>query len=279
MNDPRDPNSDSPDSPVPADPGGSTPGPPDDDWEDEEERELGGRMTFLEHLDELRRRIMYAVFALIVTFTASWFFREMIFDFLSAPIYGVVDQLTVIKPTEPFTIYLKVCFVSAVFLASPFILVQVWMFIAPGLYRREKLYFLPFLMSATILFLLGGAFAYYIILPAALEFLLDDFGQMFQKMITATEYFDFELVILIGMGVVFQLPVLAAFLSMFGLITPGFMWRNFRYAFLIILIISAVVSPTTDALNLFLWSGPMVILYTLSIGISWMFQRKRQKRE
>lgn len=271
MNDRRNPNTGSPDNPSPSEVNKEAND--SDSVYEEEEKQLGGRMTFLEHLDELRRRILYSVFSLIVTFVISWFFREEIFEFLSAPIYGVVDQLTVIKPTEPFTIYLKVCFTSAVFLASPFILLQVWFFIAPGLYRREKLYFLPFLLASTILFITGGLFAYYIILPTALEFLLADFGRIFQKMITATEYFDFELVILIGMGVIFQLPVLSAFLSLFGLISPGFLWRNFRYAFLIILIVAAVVSPTTDALNLFLWSGPMVILYIVSIGISWIFQR------
>lgn len=257
--------------------------PPDDedfdDFDDDEEGELGGRMTFLEHLDELRKRILYSLVAVIATFVAAWIFREPIFEFLSQPILRVVPKLVVIKPTEPFTIYLKVSFTAAIFMAIPVILIQTWLFIAPGLYRREKKYALPFLLSSTVLFVLGGMFAYYVILPPALRFLLTEFGADFEHMISAVEFFDFELLIIIGMGVIFQLPVLVAFLSIFGLITPRFLWKNFRYAFLIITIIAAVVSPTTDPFNLFLWTGPMVILYMVSIGVSWVFKRRREKTE
>jgi sec-independent protein translocase protein TatC len=257
---------------------------PSDDDEDEDpleetERELGGRMSFLDHLDELRKRIFHAMIAIIVTFVVAWIFREHIFGFLSAPILEVVDQLVVLKPTEPFTVYLKVSFAAAIFFAIPYIMFQVWLFIAPGLYRKEKIYSLPFLFASSVLFILGGMFAYYIILPPALNFLLNDFGSKFTKVISAVEFYDFELIIIVGMGAIFQLPVVVAFLSMFGLVTPGFMWRNFKYAFLLITIIAAVVSPTTDPMNLFLWSGPMVILYTFSIGISWIFKRRRAKKK
>jgi len=242
-----------------------------------EEKELGGRMTFLEHLDELRRRILYSLVAIIVAFGLAWTFHEEIYAFLAMPISDVVPKLVVITPTEPFTIYLKVAFTAAIFLSSPWILGQVWMFIAPGLYRREKRFALPFLLGSTVLFLLGGSFAYYIVLPPALKFLLLDFGKNFQPMITAMEFFDFALMIIIGMGAVFQLPIVVAFLSIFGLVTPRFLWKNFRYAFLIITIIAALVSPTTDPFNLFLWTGPMVVLYTISIGVSWIFKRRREQ--
>jgi sec-independent protein translocase protein TatC len=245
------------------------------DWQ-QKDRELGGKMTFLEHLDELRKRILHSLLAIVATFVISWIFREEVFAFLSMPIEAVVEKLVVIKPTEAFTIYLKVSFVAAIFLAAPFILLQVWLFIAPGLYRKEKSYALPFLLASTILFILGGLFAYYVVLPPALSFLLLEFGSKFEHMISAVEFFDFEMLIVIGMGVIFQMPVLVAFLSIFGLITPRFLWKNFRYAILIITIIAAVVSPTTDPFNLFLWSGPMVILYLLSIGISWVFKRRRE---
>lgn len=250
-----------------------------DDFDDDEEAELGGRMTFLEHLDELRKRILYSLIAIITTFVVAWIFREPIFQFLSQPILNVVPKLVVIKPTEPFTIYLKVSFTAAIFMAIPVILIQTWLFIAPGLYRREKKYALPFLIFSTILFVLGGMFAYYIILPPALRFLLAEFGADFQHMISAVEFFDFELLIIVGMGVIFQLPILVAFLSIFGLITPRFLWKNFRYAFLIMTIVAAVVSPTTDPFNLFLWTGPMVLLYMISIAVSWIFKRRRDKTE
>lgn len=254
----------------------------DDDDEDyfldEREKELGGRMSFLDHLDELRKRIFHALMAIIVTFVGAWIFREPIFRFLSAPIKDVVDQLVVLRPTEPFTVYLKVSFAAAIFFAVPYIMFQVWLFIAPGLYRREKIYALPFLFASTTLFVLGGTFAYYIILPPALNFLLNTFGSEFKAVISAVEYYDFELIILVGMGAIFQLPVVVAFLSMFGMVTPKFLWKNFKYAFLLITIIAAVVSPTTDPMNLLLWSGPMVVLYTFSIGISWIFKKRRDKK-
>lgn len=245
-----------------------------------EDDELGGKMSFLEHLDELRRRILYSVIAVGVTFVAGWVFREQIFAFLEKPITATVgEQLVVTRPTDPFTIYLKVSLAAAIFLAAPVILFQVWLFIAPGLYRKEKRYVLPFLFCSTVLFLLGGVFAYTVVLPPALNFLLIEFGSRFRPLITAVDYFDFEIIILVGMGAVFQLPVIIAFLSIFGLVSPGFLWRNFKYAFLLIVIIAAVVSPTTDFFNLFLWTGPMVVLYLISIGVSWVFRRRRQKQE
>jgi sec-independent protein translocase protein TatC len=256
------------------------PAPPSSDEEEEpEERELGARMTFLEHLDELRKRLLYSIIALAVGFALCWIFREQIFLFIRYPIDQVLDQLIVTKPTDPFTIYMKVSFVGAIFVAIPVILLQLWMFIAPGLYRKEKRYVLPFLFSSTVLFLLGGAFAYYIVLPPALRFLLIEFGRSFVPLVTAMDYFDFVFLIIVGMGAVFQLPVFIAFLSLFGLVTPRFLWRNFRYAFLLIVIVAAVVSPTTDPFNLLLWTGPMVVLYLISIMVSWIFKRRRLRRE
>ncbi|HXK58522.1 MAG TPA: twin-arginine translocase subunit TatC [Acidobacteriota bacterium] len=265
-------------SPPPTPPGAK------DTVEEEEEdpdsdSELGARMTFLEHLDELRRRILYCIIGLAVGFAACWVFREEIYSFIRYPIDQVVDRLVMTKPTEAFTIYMRVAFVGSIFLTSPFILVQVWMFIAPGLYRREKRFALPFLLSSTTLFLLGATFAYYIVLPPALRFLILDFGAQFTPMITAMDYFNLVLMIIVGMGAVFQLPVLIAFLSMFGLVTPRFLWKNFRYAFLLITIAAAIVSPTTDPFNLLLWSGPMVVLYLIGIVVSWIFKRRREKRE
>ena len=250
---------------------------------------LGSTMTFLEHLDELRKRILHSAASVAIAFGICWAFSERIYRFLAVPIANVVapgqsiesamKELVFIRPTEPFSIWIKVSFVAAIFLAAPYLVLQVWFFIAPGLYRKEKSYAIPFLLSSTFLFLLGGTFAYYVILPTALEFLINQYGAPFRAMVSAIEYFNFEVVILVGMGLVFQLPVLVAFLSLFGLVTPGFLWKNFRYAFLVILIVAAVISPTADALNLFLWSGPMVVLYAISIGISWIFKRRREKTD
>lgn len=235
-------------------------------------------MTFLEHLDDFRKRLLYSFLAIGLAFAGSWFFIDEIFYYISLPIKDAVDQLTVTRPVEPFTIKMKVAFVTGIFVSIPVILLQLWMFIAPGLYRRERNYVIPFLISSTILFIVGGLFAYIIILPPALNFLLNVMGSEFNLMITAMEYFDFVLMIILGAGAVFQLPVLVAFLSMFGLISPGFLWRNFRYSFILILITAAVISPTPDPFNLFLWAAPIVALYIISIGISWIFNRRRNKR-
>ena len=268
---------DVPTPPLPPSSGETSGGEPPDD-----ENALGAKMTFLEHLDELRKRILHSAGAVAVTFIVCWILSEHIFSVLAVPIadvLGGMDKLIFTKPTEPFSIWLKVSLAGAIFMATPYLMVQVWLFIAPGLYRKEKAYAVPFLLSSTSLFLLGGVFAYYVILPTALEFLINQFGAPFTPMVSAIEFFDFEVLILVGMGVVFQLPVLVAFLSLFGMVTPRFLWKNFRYAFLLIVIIAAVVSPTADVINLFLWSGPMVLLYMISIAVSWVFKRRRESRE
>ena len=265
-----------PGAPPPAPPADNK---PDDEGEgDDEERELGARMTFLEHLDELRKRLLYSILSMAGGFVVCWVFREDIFGFIRAPIDKVVDKLVMTKPTEAFTIYMKVAFVGGIFVAIPLILVQIWMFVAPGLYRKEKRFALPFLLSSTVLFLLGGAFAYYVILPPALQFLIKEFGSQFVPLMSAMDYFDFVFVVIVGMGAIFQLPVLIAFLSMFGLITPRFLWKNFRYAFLLLTIAAAVISPTTDPFNLLLWTAPMVALYLVGIVVAWVFKKRRAKK-
>lgn len=294
MNDLENPDQSREDSPGKPDKGplatiyssGKTPErrPPEEDREDQledEEDELGGRMTFLEHLDELRRRILYSLIAVIVVFLAVFYFHEQIFEFLAQPIYAANGgrKLTYTKPTDPFVIYLKVSFVVAIFFSAPVILTQVWLFIAPGLYRREKAYFLPFLLGSTSLFVLGGMFAYYLVMVPSLTFLIQTMGSAFEPLITAMQFFDFEIVVILGLGVMFQLPILVAFLSIFGLVTPRFLWRNFRYAILIIVTVAAVISPTTDPFMLMIWSGPIILLYLISIVISWFFKRRREKRE
>ena len=250
----------------------------EDDGISNQDADLGGKMTFLEHLDELRKRLLHSLIAVSGTFVLAWFFREEVFGFLSVPILNVVPKLVVIRPMEPISIFLKVSFVAAVFVAAPYILFQIWLFIAPGLYRREKKYVLPFLLSSTVLFISGGMVGYYIILPSALAYILLDLGSIFDHMISAVDFFNFELMILLGMGCIFQMPVIVGFLSLFGLLTPSFLWKNFRYAFLLIVIVAAIVSPTPDAFSLSLWVAPILLLYLVSIVVSWIFSRSRKKK-
>jgi sec-independent protein translocase protein TatC len=245
-------------------------------------------MSFLEHLEELRKRIIYSLIAVTVGFFACWNYHEFIFGYVQRPVMdalqrnGMAEKLVYLNPTEPFNLYLKVAFLAGLFVTSPFVLYQVWLFISPGLYRNEKRYVLPFMFSTVFLFLGGGLFAYKMVYPAALNFLID-YGKQFQPMITIGEYTDLFLTIMLGMGVIFEMPVLVFFLSMMGIVSPRWMWRNVRYSILVIFIVAAILTPTTDILNMCLFAAPMVGLYILSIGVAWMVhpaqRRARQARK
>jgi len=189
---------------------------------------------------------------------------------------GMSEKLVYLNPTEPFNLYLKVAFMAGLFVTSPFVLYQVWMFISPGLYRHEKRYVMPFMFSTVGLFLAGGVFGYKIVYPQALNFLIS-YGKQFQPMITIGEYTDLFLTIIIGMGVIFELPILVFFLSLMGIVSAGWMWRNFRYSILVIFIIAAIVTPTTDILNMCIFAAPMIALYALSIAIAYLVHPKQRR--
>jgi len=239
-------------------------------------------MSFLEHLEELRKRIIYSIIAVAVGFFACWGYAERIYDLMQRPIMaalknnGLSEKLVYLSPTEPFNLYLKIGFMAGLFVASPFVLYQVWLFISPGLYRHEKKYVLPFMASTIGLFLSGAYFGYKLVYPAALDFLIS-YGKQFQPMITIGEYTDLFLTVLIGLGVVFELPILVFFLALMGVVTAGWMWRNVRYSILVIFIIAAILTPTTDILNMCIFAAPMVALYILSIGIAWLVHPAQRK--
>jgi sec-independent protein translocase protein TatC len=239
-------------------------------------------MSFLEHLEELRKRIIWSLVAVTVGFFACWKYADKIYDIMQRPIMdalrrnGMAEKLVYLNPTEPFNLYLKVAFLAGLFVTSPFVLYQVWLFISPGLYRHEKRYVMPFMFSTVALFLSGGLFGYKMVYPAALNFLID-YGKQFQPMITIGEYTDLFLTIIIGMGLIFELPILVFFLSLMGIVSAGWMWRNVRYSILVIFIIAAVVTPTTDILNMCLFAAPMVALYVVSIGIAWLVHPKQRR--
>jgi sec-independent protein translocase protein TatC len=239
-------------------------------------------MSFLEHLEELRRRIIYSIVAVVIGFFACWGYADNIFGLMQRPIMealkrnGMAEKLVYLSPTEPFNLYLKIGLLAGLFVTSPFVLYQVWMFISPGLYRNEKRYVLPFMFSTVGLFLAGGVFGYKLVYPAALDFLIG-YGRQFQPMITIHEYTDLFLTVIIGLGVVFELPILVFFLALMGVISAGWMWRNVRYSILVIFIIAAILTPTTDILNMCIFAAPMVGLYLLSIGIAWLVHPKQRK--
>jgi sec-independent protein translocase protein TatC len=255
----------------------NTPGELEETKEPETE---SGKMSFLEHLDELRKRLVHVVVYLSVGFLVSIFFAKPIYDFLAAPMTRALPpgtKLVFTKPTDPFTLYMKVAMLAGVFITLPLTLYEVWRFIAPGLYRKEKRYIVPFMTSSMVLFLLGASFCYYLVLPAAFPVLIQ-LGSSFTPMILIHEYLDLTMTMLLGFGAVFEMPVIAAFLSIFGLITAGFLWRKFKYAFLAIIVLAAVISPTGDAFNLAMWAGPMVLLYILSIGVAAIFGWRRKAK-
>lgn len=253
---------------------------PDTEKKSSEPENESGKMSFLEHLDELRKRLVHIACFIGVGFIACWFFSRPMYDFLAAPLTGVLPEgtkLAFTRPTDPFTLYMKVAFLGSIFLTLPLTLYEVWKFIAPGLYRKEKRYVIPFMTSSIFLFVGGAAFCYIVVLPAAFEFLIK-LGASFQPVIKVDEYLDLTNMMLLGFGLIFEMPVVVAFLSIFGLVTAGFLWNKFKYAMLGIVVLAAVISPTPDAFNLLLWSAPMVLLYIVSIGVAAIMGWRRKAK-
>jgi sec-independent protein translocase protein TatC len=241
-----------------------------------------GSMSFLQHLEELRRRILWSLVGIAAGFGICWRFADKIYGYMQTPIMdalhrnGLDQKLVYLNPTEPFNMYLKIGLIAGLFVASPWVLYQVWCFISPGLYRHEKKYVLPFMFSTVGLFLAGGLFGYKMVYPGALNFLIQ-YGKQFQPMITIGEYTDLFLTIIVGLGVIFELPIVVFFLSLMGIISAGWMWKNLRYSILVIFVIAAIVTPTTDIMNMCIFAAPMVALYLVSILIAWLANPKRRK--
>jgi sec-independent protein translocase protein TatC len=340
---------------------------------DEKEQELGGQMSFLEHLDELRRRLIHCILFVFLAATACWFISDRIYSFLAVPVEralaeaqrreapvvsltgqvvsslatlkegetgryifpeetklgttviplgasvmarvvrdaqgqlglftdealytgnsvvpkgvrlpvdfaalpqpysGVNDKLIVTTALEPFSLYIKVSLYAAISLSVPFLLWQIWGFVSPGLYPHERAYVTPFIALSSISFVLGAAFAYKVIFPPAARYLLG-LGQSFRLLLKANDYFDFIIVVMLGMGVVFQMPAITYVLSRIGLVTAGFLIRMWRTAIIVILISAAVLSPTNDIPNMMLFAAPMLVLYLVSIFVAWIFGKPR----
>jgi sec-independent protein translocase protein TatC len=340
----------------------------------ENEEELGGQMSFLEHLDELRRRLIRSFIFVFLAATASWFVSPQIYSFLAAPVEralaeaqrkqvqlagqtgsesiqsintlkendngryvfgeetklgtslipsgasvmarvykdsqgklglftdealyagntvipkgvrlptdlgaatqpysGINDKLIVTTAIEPFSLYVRVSLYAAIGLSVPFLLWQIWAFVSPGLYPHERAYVTPFIALSSISFVLGAAFAYYVIFPPAAKYLLG-LGSEFRLLLKADDYFDFIVIVMLGMGVVFQMPAITYVLARIGLITARLMVRVWKTALIVILISAAILSPTNDIPNMLLFAAPMLVLYVVSIFIAWIFNKPR----
>ncbi len=339
------------------------------------EEELGGQMSFLEHFDEFRRRLVRSALVVGIAFCFCWFFSDRIYNFLAIPVQRALteaqrrevplvgktgnekllplsalkegdsgiyiferatnignvvvaagtsvfatlskdsngeiglftdqpmltsnsilpkgvrlpvsfefdpndtseanERMVITTAVEPFTLYVTVSLYAAIAVSVPFLLLQIWGFISPALYKHERRYVTPFIFLSTVSFILGAAFAYYILFPPAVRYLLG-LGSDFQLLLRATDYFDFITLIMLAMGVIFQMPAISYVLSRIGVISAGILIRGWKIALVVILIVAAFVSPTGDIPNMMLFATPMMVLYLVSIGIAWIFGRKRK---
>lgn len=345
------------------------------EFEEAKSEELGGQMSFLGHLDELRKRLINSVIILVIAFTLCWFVSDKIYNFLSIPIRQAISEaerreipvegltgnekvlsidnlkegdsgryvfdratklgITIVSPgtsvtanvakssegnlglftdepiitsnaiipkgirlpvdfnalgksepsaeermivttaMEPFTLYVTVSLYAAIALSLPFLLLQIWGFISPALYKHERSYVTPFIGLSSISFVLGAAFAYYVLFPPAAKYLLG-LGSDFRLFLKASDYFDLITIIMLAMGLIFQMPAIAYVLARIGLISAGLLIRSWKISLIVILVVAAVASPTADIPNMMLFAAPMIVLYIVSIFIAWFFAKKRQ---
>lgn len=238
-------------------------------------------MSLVDHLEELRRRILRSLVIFSLAFLVCWSFHREIFDFLKQPIepYLPGDQkLSFFSVSEPFLLYFKTAALAAIFLASPFLVAEIWGFVSPGLYRRERRMALPFIFASTFFFLCGGAFAYFVAFPFAVEFLLG-MGEEFQPVIAATQYLRFLMTVILGLGLMFELPIVIFLLSVLRVVKARFLLRHFRWAVLLIFIAAAVITPTPDVVNLCLFALPTIGLYLLGVAAAAVVERSRRRED
>lgn len=248
-----------------------------DDELDESSEDTDGssRMSFLEHLEELRKRIIYSVYAILGGCALSFFFATRLTNYLQKYLTQMGGKLIYTEFTGGFFFYFKVGALSGLILAIPVVLWQFWMFIAPGLYQKEKKVVFPFVLSASALFGSGVAFAHFVAIPSMLKFFSGFENDYIQMRVNAGEAFSFYVLMVLAFGLVFQMPILVYFLARFGIVTASFMWKHFRYAILIIFIIAAVATPSSDPVNQTIFAAPMIVLYLISIGVAKVFQKKK----
>jgi sec-independent protein translocase protein TatC len=253
-------------------------GVPDDGEPDEP---VEGRMTFLEHLDELRKRITHSVVALLLGFLVAFAFIERVKDFIFARLTADIPGGTLIytEPGEAFFLYIKMAAVAGVLLSSPYVMYQVWLFIAPGLYANEKKLAVPFVFFATALFIGGAAFSHYLLFPAAWAFFASFSDESLQFTPRIAPVWSLYVKLLLAMGLVFQLPMLMFVLARFGAVTAKFLITNFKYAVLIFFVVAAVITPDGSLVPQVIMAGSMVVLYIVSIGVVWLFGKKARNAE
>ena len=254
-----------------------------DDWDDDDApEESGGKMSFLDHLDELRRRLMWALGSVVLGFGIACLFYQQLFNFVIDPMRAMLpagQNLIYTEPTEALMLYVKIAVIAGILIASPGVMAQVWLFVAPGLYSHEKKLAIPFIALSSLFFIGGAAFAHYVVFPITFTFFASFSSDIITFMPRIEPAFALYMKLVLIFGLVFQMPTIVLLLARLGLITAGFLLRNFKYAVLIIFIIGAALSPGTDPVGQIVMAGPMCVLYVISIGFAWMFGKKRQPAE
>ena len=244
--------------------------------------ELPG-MSLMEHLEELRKRIIHSAMYLGAGFIIAWIFHDRLVEFLQAPLNQIGKSLVFTHPMDPLNLDLQISLLGGAIMAAPFILYQVWLFIAPGLYQKERRFVMPFMGATISLFLTGAAFGYFFVLPGAMKILVLGFGHNFTSMVTIEDYSSFFLSIILGLGISFELPILIFFLALFGIVSPRFLWKNIRYASLAICLVAAIITPSPDPWTMCIYAVPMMALYLIGIGVAWWVhpshREKRKKKE
>ncbi|HXH91296.1 MAG TPA: twin-arginine translocase subunit TatC [Thermoanaerobaculia bacterium] len=235
------------------------------------------KMSFLDHLEELRKRLIVSIIAIGVAFLACWNFADKIYAWVEAPLTKLLPlgdrKLAYTHLTEPFMLYMKVAFFAAIFVSSPIIMWQVWRFISPGLYKRERRMAAPFIIFATAFFLIGGYFGYRVILPGACAFFVET-GRQFKQMIKIDEYFGFASSIMLASGAIFETPILIFFLARLGIVTPAFLLQKAKWAIVLSFIIAAILTPSPDMVNQTMLALPMIALYFLGVGVAFIFGKR-----
>lgn len=230
-------------------------------------------MSLMEHLTELRWRLSVSLAAIVVGAIGSWMFAAQLYELLTRPVVELLppdaNQLAFLSLTEPFVLYLKVAALAGVFVASPVLIYQAWMFVAPGLYGHERRYALPIVGASSLCFALGGVFGYAVLFPVMAKFFLG-LGADFRQLLTVNHLFGFLVRTLLGCALIFEWPIVVLFLARLGIVSARGMWRNTGYAIVLIFVIAAVVTPTPDMATQTILAVPMLALYIVGILIAWI---------
>ncbi len=240
--------------------------------------DAGAKMSFLDHLDELRKRLINCLIALVVGCIISFIFINRTFEFVMLPLYKMLPpggSLIFTQGSEAFILYVKVGGLVGLILAIPLILVQVWLFIAPGLYSNEKKFAIPFVLFSTVFFMVGALFSHYVAFPWTWKFFIGFQTPYMTFMPKISEAFSLYVTMLLGFGLIFQMPTVVLFLARMGVVSARFLIQHTKYAILIIFIIAAVISPGTDPMSQILMAGPMLGLYGISILVAWIFGKRK----